>query len=231
MSDMKRPDKNSELTDGQVISLADLQAYTRRDFCKSAVGGLAVITLAACGLDDGVDRVSVGEISGTTGPSGDPAGTPGSPDLGRAANVADLSVNNPGEPDLAMSGNHAVEDMAKPVNTAASCNANMVDTGQLPSAVSVGSAVYVRSQGAFICRDASGYYGLSSTCTHQGCTVALSGTELECPCHHAKYTLTGAVISGPNNGPLDHFPVCLTATGTVGMDSNTTVSASQRYQL
>jgi Rieske Fe-S protein len=44
--------------------------------------------------------------------------------------------------------------------------------------------------------------GLSAICTHQGCTVAVDGKELKCPCHGSVYTLTGANVSGPAPKPL-----------------------------
>ena len=43
----------------------------------------------------------------------------------------------------------------------------------------------------------------SAICTHMGCTVAVKGAELDCPCHGSKYNaLTGAVINGPAPSPL-----------------------------
>ena len=43
----------------------------------------------------------------------------------------------------------------------------------------------------------------SAICTHMGCTVAVNGAELDCPCHGSKYNaLTGAVINGPAPKPL-----------------------------
>jgi Rieske Fe-S protein len=44
--------------------------------------------------------------------------------------------------------------------------------------------------------------GLSAICTHQGCTVAVDGKELKCPCHGSVYDLTGANVSGPAPSPL-----------------------------
>jgi Rieske Fe-S protein len=43
----------------------------------------------------------------------------------------------------------------------------------------------------------------SAICTHMGCTVAVKGADLDCPCHGSKYNaLTGAVIHGPAPRPL-----------------------------
>lgn len=42
------------------------------------------------------------------------------------------------------------------------------------------------------------FVGLSSVCTHAGCTVAsVSGGTINCPCHGSKYKLDGTVSNGP----------------------------------
>src|SRR4051794_857464 len=48
----------------------------------------------------------------------------------------------------------------------------------------------------------------SAICTHMGCTVALNGKELGCPCHGSRFNaLTGAVLSGPATAPLEKIAV------------------------
>jgi Rieske Fe-S protein len=48
----------------------------------------------------------------------------------------------------------------------------------------------------------------SATCTHQGCTVGVSGGVLECPCHGSRFAAgTGAVLRGPATRPLPAVPV------------------------
>jgi len=41
-------------------------------------------------------------------------------------------------------------------------------------------------------------------CTHHGCTVAFdsTGDVFNCPCHHAQFAATGAVLQGPARRPL-----------------------------
>lgn len=52
----------------------------------------------------------------------------------------------------------------------------------------------------------------SAICTHQGCTVAVNGKTLDCPCHGSQYNATtGAVLRGPAPAPL--HPVAVTITG------------------
>lgn len=48
----------------------------------------------------------------------------------------------------------------------------------------------------------------SAICTHQGCTVAPAGNELQCPCHGSRYNAaTGAVLQGPAPRALAQVPV------------------------
>jgi Rieske Fe-S protein len=39
-------------------------------------------------------------------------------------------------------------------------------------------------------------------CTHAGCQLAVSGTQLVCPCHGSTFDFTGQVVNGPATDPL-----------------------------
>ena len=45
----------------------------------------------------------------------------------------------------------------------------------------------------------------SAICTHLGCVVSPSGTELHCPCHGSVYSATGTVVHGPATLPLPFY--------------------------
>ena len=45
----------------------------------------------------------------------------------------------------------------------------------------------------------------SAICTHLGCIVKPSGTELHCPCHGSVYSATGTVVHGPATLPLPFY--------------------------
>jgi cytochrome b6-f complex iron-sulfur subunit len=55
----------------------------------------------------------------------------------------------------------------------------------------------------------SNYVALSSTCTHQGCTVGYnaSSNELPCPCHGSVFSTSGSVLQGPASSPLAKYSV------------------------
>ena len=82
--------------------------------------------------------------------------------------------------------------------------------GAEPDWVDVGSEadfpldkpVFLKDQLAFVVRRQEGLHGLSARCTHRGCTVTWSGTEFVCPCHRARFDLTGAVLAEPARDAL-----------------------------
>jgi Rieske Fe-S protein len=50
----------------------------------------------------------------------------------------------------------------------------------------------------------------SARCTHMGCTVAVAGAKLQCPCHGSQFdALTGAVLRGPATEALPKISVHL----------------------
>ncbi|WP_232246654.1 Rieske (2Fe-2S) protein [Kitasatospora mediocidica] len=68
---------------------------------------------------------------------------------------------------------------------------------------SSGDAVYV------VQPTAGQYCGLSSVCTHAGCTVdPPKNGQLSCPCHGSRFDAsTGAVLNGPAVKPLPKYTV------------------------
>src|SRR4051794_1934172 len=79
--------------------------------------------------------------------------------------------------------------------------------------ITVGEAVAAQLDGkpVLVSRPtASSAACFSAICTHQGCTVAPAGRQLQCPCHGSVYdAATGAVISGPAPRALDRIPVAV----------------------
>lgn len=77
------------------------------------------------------------------------------------------------------------------------------------SDVPVGSGVIVGE--VVVTQAAAGdFKGLSSTCTHAGCTVnEVAGGKIICPCHGSKFNLDGSVAQGPATKPLASQPVAV----------------------
>jgi Rieske Fe-S protein len=72
--------------------------------------------------------------------------------------------------------------------------------GRLPA----GGVVVLSDARIVLTRSPAGeVHAFSAVCTHAGCTVALSGRALACPCHGSRFAAdTGAVTQGPATRPL-----------------------------
>ena len=65
------------------------------------------------------------------------------------------------------------------------------------------------SPAVIINRPDKGYFAFSRTCTHLGCLVEYSKSNLKfiCPCHAGIYDLYGNVVSGPPPKSLTAIPL------------------------
>jgi Rieske Fe-S protein len=69
-----------------------------------------------------------------------------------------------------------------------------------------GALVYREARVA-IMRDGDAVAALSLVCTHLGCTVTVTPTELVCPCHGSRFNRKGQVLAGPAPRPLPRLRV------------------------
>ena len=69
-----------------------------------------------------------------------------------------------------------------------------------------GALVY-REARVVIIREREELYALSLLCTHLGCTVTVTPTDLLCPCHGSVYDRQGRVLKGPATRPLTRYRV------------------------
>jgi cytochrome b6-f complex iron-sulfur subunit len=74
-----------------------------------------------------------------------------------------------------------------------------------------------------IVREGNKIAAISTTCTHLGCSVAISDTGFACPCHGSRYDQDGTVTGGPAPKPLPWFKVSLAPNGEIEVDKNATV--------
>ena len=75
----------------------------------------------------------------------------------------------------------------------------------------------------WIVREPGGFYALSTTCTHLGCTpnwLAAEG-KFKCPCHGSGFIISGINVEGPAPRPLERYKIGLAADGQIEIDKNT----------
>ena len=77
--------------------------------------------------------------------------------------------------------------------------------------------------GVWIVREETGFYALSTICTHLGCTPNwLSADEkFKCPCHGSGFVRSGINIEGPAPRPLERYKIVLAEDGQILIDKNT----------
>lgn len=86
----------------------------------------------------------------------------------------------------------------------------------------VGAEPYRNTAGKFyLVNNEDGVLALYWKCTHLGCTVPWNAGEdrFHCPCHGSIFFRNGVKESGPAPRPMDIFPVTVTPTGDVQVDT------------
>ncbi|MEY4174289.1 MAG: hypothetical protein RI900_1454 [Actinomycetota bacterium] len=73
-----------------------------------------------------------------------------------------------------------------------------------------------------------GVVALYQKCPHLGCRVpeCKSSQWFECPCHGSQYNRVGEKKAGPAPRGMDHWPVSISATGDVVVDTSTPVTGA-----
>jgi Rieske Fe-S protein len=69
-----------------------------------------------------------------------------------------------------------------------------------------GALVFRQARVALV-REGEEIHALDLTCTHLGCTVAVTSTELICPCHGSRFDRRGNVLRGPAEQSLRRLTV------------------------
>jgi cytochrome b6-f complex iron-sulfur subunit len=66
----------------------------------------------------------------------------------------------------------------------------------------------------------TGFFALSTTCTHLGCTPnwLLAEAKFKCPCHGSGFQPTGINFEGPAPRPLERFAIRLGDDGQIVVD-------------
>jgi cytochrome b6-f complex iron-sulfur subunit len=101
----------------------------------------------------------------------------------------------------------------------------------VPEQFSVGSENAFPDANLVLFRDDDGFYAISSTCTHLGCTVARSNEGFACPCHGSRFDSRGNVVGGPAPRGLPWLEVSRTADGSLVINADNEVPAGTRYKV
>ena len=99
-----------------------------------------------------------------------------------------------------------------------------------PEEFAVGSETAFTEQNLVLFRDSEGFYAISTTCTHLGCTVARSREGFACPCHGSRFDANGKVTGGPAPRPLPWLEVSRAADGTLIVNADSEVPEGERYR-
>ncbi len=237
----------------------------RRGFLKVLGGGVVYLgafgsldALQGCGSSTGTEPVGEGGSSGAAG-SGS-SGASGNAGSGNAGAAGSGTGGKSGSAGSAGSGNGGSGGSGNG-GSGGSGNGGSGGSGNGGSAGSGGSSscstppggvtasgpihmfstpgLYMdMNNSVLIGKDASGYWGMSSICTHSGCDMAngsgqidpstTPGPGVDCFCHGSVFDANGKVVSGPARGPLPNFKVTLGCDGMLYVDQSTPVSAGTR---
>ena len=82
---------------------------------------------------------------------------------------------------------------------------------------------FTAAYAVWIVREPTGFYALSTVCTHLGCTPNWLASEekFKCPCHGSGFVKSGINIEGPAPRPLERFKIGLAEDGQLLIDKNT----------
>lgn len=69
-------------------------------------------------------------------------------------------------------------------------------------AIPVGGALVYRQSRVALIQEDQETYALDLVCTHLGCTVTVTPTDIICPCHGSRFDRHGQVLEGPAERPL-----------------------------
>ena len=100
---------------------------------------------------------------------------------------------------------------------------NPVFEAGLPSEFTIGvHSQFKLNKKVFLVRDHSGFYALSSICTHLGCIPNWLPSEqiFKCPCHGSGYYISGINFEGPAPRPLPRYEITLASNGKIRVNKS-----------
>jgi Rieske Fe-S protein len=100
-----------------------------------------------------------------------------------------------------------------------------------PEQFAAGTETPFTAENLVLFRDDQGFYAISTTCTHLGCTVARSKEGFACPCHGSRFDQRGNVVGGPAPRPLPWLEVSRAANGELIVNADAEVEEGTRYRV
>jgi len=100
-----------------------------------------------------------------------------------------------------------------------------------PEQFAVGTETAFSDKNLVLFRDDEGFYAITSTCTHLGCTVARTKEGFACPCHGSRFDSRGRVVGGPAPRPLPWLEVSRSANGDLVVNADNEVAEGTRYRV
>lgn len=93
-----------------------------------------------------------------------------------------------------------------------------------------GSQTAMPEEGFVVYRDAQGLYAISTTCTHLGCTVAVTAQGFACPCHGSRFDVNGRVVGGPAPRALPWLEMSRAADGQLVVYADNEVPSGTHFE-
>lgn len=147
---------------------------------------------------------------------------------GDASSDGSLDTDGDSAVDDTTSGTDAGDDAGPATDSGPGCSTTPPGThvGTVAN-FAVGTLVAHTTPALIIGQDAGGLYAFSAVCTHQGCSVRVSGAGVRCPCHGATFDVNGQTPTRPATRPLVHYALALCGSD-VYVDTSMTVPAATR---
>ena len=100
----------------------------------------------------------------------------------------------------------------------------------LPDVFPADSVTFLPNRRLFIFNGPTGFYAISSICTHLGCNVKRAGQGFACPCHGSRFDDNGLVTRGPAPAPLAWYALALSPRGDLIVDLDRKVAPDFRLR-
>jgi len=94
-----------------------------------------------------------------------------------------------------------------------------------------GTRISLEERRVCVVREGNKMAAISTTCTHLGCIVSVTGTGFACPCHGSRYDQDGNVTGGPAPKALAWYKVSLAPNGEVEVDKNAEIEPGSYFNV